>query len=142
DPVVATRRYAPYIIGIVVAVMTLSFIYKVLNRRFDAPPVVFSILIAGALGAAVGVVAGAFVRATRPVREAGAFNYVERIFALLQIATACYVAFAHGANDVANAVGPLATVAMLYETEFTEIAYRVDVPLWTLLLGGGCIVLG
>src|SRR5690606_12687195 len=142
DPVVATRRYAPYIIGIVVAVMTLSFIYKVLSRRFEAPSVVLSILIAAALGAAVGVIAGAFVRATRPVREAGAFNYVERVFALLQIATACYVAFAHGANDVANAVGPLAAVTTLYDTGFTEVAGRVGVPMWTLLLGGGGIVLG
>jgi len=142
DPVAATRRYAPYIIGVVVAVMTLSFIYKVLSRRFEAPSVALSILIAVGLGAAVGVLAGAFVRATRPARETGAFNYVERVFALLQIATACFVAFAHGANDVANAVGPLAAVVTLHETGFTEVAGRVGVPLWTLFLGGGGIVLG
>ena len=142
DPVDATRRYAPYIIGIVVAVMILSFIYKVLARRYEAPSVALSVLIAVALGAAVGVIAGAFVRATRPTRETGAFNYVERVFALLQIATACFVAFAHGANDVANAVGPLAAVVTLYETGFTEVVGRVGVPLWTLLLGGGGIVLG
>lgn len=142
DPVMATRRYAPYIIGIVVGVMTLSFIYKVLGRRFEAPSVALSVLIAGALGATIGVLAGAFIRATRPTREAGAFNYVERIFALLQIATACYVAFAHGANDVANAVGPLAVVASLRDTGFTAVVSSVGVPFWTLLLGGAGIVIG
>ncbi|MFO7261608.1 MAG: anion permease [bacterium] len=142
DPVAATRRYAPYIIGVVVGVMTLSFIYKVLSRRFEAPSVLLSLLIAAGLGAAVGAVAGAFVRATRPARDAGTFTYVERVFALLQIATACFVAFAHGANDVANAVGPLAAVVTLYQTGFTEVVGRVGVPTWTLFLGGGGIVLG
>src|SRR5690606_34771472 len=99
DPVQATRRFAPYLVGVVVAVMTLSFIYKVLNRRFGAPPVLIGIVIAGALGAVIGIIAGAIIRATQPAREAGPYAYVERIFALLQIATACYVAFAHGAND-------------------------------------------
>jgi PiT family inorganic phosphate transporter len=142
DPVAATRRYAPYLAGIVVAVMTLSFIYKVLGRRLGAPPVLVGLAIAAALGAVVGVLAAALVRATRPARDAGPYTYVERIFALLQIATACYVAFAHGANDVANAIGPVAAVASLYNTGFTEVAARVTVPFWTLVLGGGGIVVG
>src|SRR5690606_4181572 len=141
DPVFATRRYSPYTVGATVSIMTLSFIYKVLQNRFEAPPLVMSVLGALTAGVAAGVIAGALLRATRPGSR-DPYQYVERIFALLQIATACYVAFAHGANDVANAVGPLATVVTLYRTGFTDVMGSVGVPLWTLLLGGGGIVIG
>ena len=66
--------------------------------------------------------------------------FVERIFAFLQIITACYVAFAHGANDVANAVGPLAAVYHIATTG--EVAMKVPVPIWILAFGGIGIVFG
>src|SRR5690606_26474230 len=66
DPVEATRRYSPYIVGTTVSIMTLSFIYKVLQNRFEAPPVVLSIFAAVTAGVAAGVIAGALLRATRP----------------------------------------------------------------------------
>lgn len=141
DPIAATRRYSPYIVGATVSIMTLSFIYKVLQNRFEAPPVLLSVLLALGVGAAAGVFAGALLRATRQgAREP--YTYVERIFAFLQIATACYVAFAHGANDVANAVGPVAAVVELYRAGFEAVSSRVGVPFWVLLLGGGGIVIG
>lgn len=65
---------------------------------------------------------------------------VEKIFGYLQIMSACMMAFAHGANDVANAIGPLsAAVAIL-----TTGLYAVDapVPAWALILGGVGIVIG
>jgi phosphate/sulfate permease len=70
------------------------------------------------------------------------YQFVERVFALLQIATACFVAFAHGANDVANAIGPVAAVVSLYQAGFASVPATVGVPLWVLVLGGGGIVLG
>ena len=66
--------------------------------------------------------------------------FVERIFAFLQIITACYVAFAHGANDVANAVGPLAAVYHIATTG--QVAMKVPVPVWILAFGGIGIVFG
>jgi PiT family inorganic phosphate transporter len=141
DPVEATRRYSPYIVGTTVSIMTLSFIYKVLQNRFEAPPVVLSIFAAVTAGVAAGVIAGALLRATRPGSR-DPYQYVERIFALLQIATACYVAFAHGANDVANAVGPVAAVVNLYRAGFDVVSSEVAVPFWVLVLGGGGIVIG
>jgi len=65
---------------------------------------------------------------------------VERIFVFLQILTACFVAFSHGSNDVANAIGPLSSA---YEAIRTgEVAMNTGVPGWALALGGFGIVLG
>ena len=68
------------------------------------------------------------------------FSRVERVFVVLQILTACAVAFAHGSNDVANAIGPVAAVISIARTGLVEQASPV--PIWILLLGGFGIVLG
>jgi phosphate/sulfate permease len=65
---------------------------------------------------------------------------VERIFVYLQILTACFVAFAHGANDVANAIGPFAAGWQALSTG--EVAATSPIPLWALALGGTGIVFG
>lgn len=68
------------------------------------------------------------------------YKQVEKVFAYLQILSACFVAFAHGANDVANAIGPLsAAVQSLREG---AVAAKAAVPTWALLLGGAGIVVG
>jgi inorganic phosphate transporter, PiT family len=65
---------------------------------------------------------------------------IEKIFRYLQIMTGCSMAFAHGANDVANAIGPLAAIV---ETLTTGVAsLRANVPIWMLVLGGAGIVVG
>ena len=142
DPVRATNRAAPYLVAIVVAVMVLSFIYKVLKNRTDVPPAVLALGAAFGAGIVAGVLTFALVRNLAPAPGMSAYDYVERVFGVLQIATACFVAFAHGANDVANAVGPLAAVVTLYQADFASVAGQVGVPLWVLVLGGGGIVLG
>ncbi len=68
------------------------------------------------------------------------FKTVERIFIYLQILSAAFVAFAHGANDVANAVGPLASVITIVTTGV--ISAKTAVPLWVLGMGGVGIVVG
>jgi PiT family inorganic phosphate transporter len=65
---------------------------------------------------------------------------VEEVYVPLVIISSCAVAFAHGANDVANSVGPLAAVANILKTGTVEM--KVPVPLWILGLGGCGIVLG
>jgi len=71
------------------------------------------------------------------------FHYasVERVFAVLMVVTACGMAFAHGSNDVANAIGPLAAVVSVVESGGV-IGAKSVLPTWILLLGGGGIVLG
>ena len=72
--------------------------------------------------------------------EAVSYQKVERIFVYLQILSAGFVAFAHGANDVANAIGPLAAVINIVKTG--TVAMKSAVPAWVLSLGGIGIVVG
>jgi phosphate/sulfate permease len=65
---------------------------------------------------------------------------VERIFVPLQILSACFVAFAHGANDVANAIGPIGAAIDVLKTG--SVALEAPIPLWLLTLGGVGIVVG
>ncbi|RAP38222.1 inorganic phosphate transporter [Candidatus Marinamargulisbacteria bacterium SCGC AAA071-K20] len=72
--------------------------------------------------------------------ESETFSTIERVFIALQIISACFVAFAHGANDVANAIGPMAAVISIIKTN--SVIMKVSVPLWVLGLGGVGIVVG
>lgn len=82
-------------------------------------------------------------RETEKKEMIGSRDYakVEKIFGALQVLSACTMAFAHGANDVANAIGPLsAAVSVLMEK--TGALTSTEVPTWILALGGFGIVLG
>jgi len=79
-------------------------------------------------------------RGTKVDRGSAEYKTVQRIFVYLQILSAAFVAFAHGANDVANAVGPLAAVITILKTG--QVAMKAPVPLWVLALGGVGIVAG
>ncbi len=70
------------------------------------------------------------------------YQQVERMFVYLQILSACFVAFAHGANDVANAIGPMSAVLSVAFAGGETIAARAPVPLWILALGGAGIAVG
>ena len=67
------------------------------------------------------------------------FNNVEKVFAILMVVTACCMAFAHGSNDVANAIGPLAAVVSIVEHN-GEIVKKSPLVWWILPLGGLGIV--
>ncbi len=69
------------------------------------------------------------------------FDNVEQVFAILMVFTACAMAFAHGSNDVANAVGPLAAIASTVQSG-GHIAAKSAMPWWILLVGGLGIVVG
>jgi sodium-dependent phosphate transporter len=67
----------------------------------------------------------------------------EGVFTYLQVVTAIFDSIAHGSNDVANAIGPMAAIWAIYETETTnDIGKKVDVPIWILALGGVGIIFG
>jgi len=68
------------------------------------------------------------------------FVTVERVFGILMVITACGMAFAHGSNDVANAIGPLAAVVSVAQNGI--IGAKAALPAWVLMLGGAGIVIG
>jgi predicted phosphate transport protein (TIGR00153 family) len=70
------------------------------------------------------------------------FKGVERIFVWLQIITAAYVAFAHGANDRSNAIGPMAAVYQVLSSETGMLAEKANIPLWLVLIGSAGIAIG
>ncbi|MDB4516217.1 inorganic phosphate transporter, partial [Crocinitomicaceae bacterium] len=85
-----------------------------------------------------------FIRKVEEDREADRdfhFASVEKVFAPMMLFTACAMAFAHGSNDVANGIGPLAAVMSIISSG-GEVMQESDLPIWILLLGGTGIVLG
>jgi sodium-dependent phosphate transporter len=67
-------------------------------------------------------------------------NRVEHLYSLLQVMTAATASFAHGANDVSNAMGPFSAIFQIWQTNTTGA--RSEVPLWILAFGGGSIAIG
>ncbi|KAI8603262.1 solute carrier family 20 [Dissophora ornata] len=65
----------------------------------------------------------------------------ERLFSAVQVISACFTSFAHGSNDVANAIGPLATIYYIWENANIDVK-KAPVPLWILAFGGVAIDLG
>ena len=74
--------------------------------------------------------------------ESRGFKGVERIFVWLQIITAAYVAFAHGANDRSNAIGPMAAVWQVLSNDTGMLMEKAPIPLWLVLLGSAGIAVG
>ena len=97
-----------------------------------------SLLVALGIGIISSVLMYIFLRKYQ-FKEEG-YAGVERVFVWLQIITACYVAFAHGANDVANAIGPMAAIYQIAVDG--TLAASAEVPIGLLLLGGAGITVG
>jgi len=143
DPLARLRRWGPVHIFTVVGVMSLLTLYKGLKSQGLDLTFLEAMGISCALGAVVAAVGGYLI--ARIEAEAGEnldFHYatVERTFGVLMILTSCAVAFAHGSNDVANAIGPVAYVISVHGTG--TIAESVPVSSNLLLLGAVGIVVG
>ncbi|MBW2616936.1 MAG: inorganic phosphate transporter [Deltaproteobacteria bacterium] len=139
EPVEASERYAPFLIFLVIWVLILSVIFKGLKNLHLELGFFQTVLLTIPFAAVAGAFGRWWIRwQTSPEHKVryGQHGYspVDRIFAQLQILTACYVAFAHGANDVANAIGPLAAIFSVVKTK--AVALQVEVPIWMLLIGG------
>jgi len=139
----AAKRGIPLLLIPVTIVLVLSLLFKGLkNLRLH---VTFGeALLIGIAAGCIAYLVSKFllvrVYEFRPGKRRDAFDQVEKIFATLQVGTACYVAFAHGANDVANAIGPFAAIVAVFRDG--DLAMKVQVPIWVLGLGGVGIVVG
>ncbi|WP_440997489.1 inorganic phosphate transporter [Arhodomonas sp. SL1] len=143
-PLANAKRYVPlymFAVGFVVALVTLTKGLKHVGVEFG---LVASALIAAGTGLIVLAAGVAGIRRLDIDPRADLdFHYtnVERVFGVLMIITACAMAFAHGSNDVANAVGPVAAVVSVV-TSGGEVTATADLNVWILLLGGVGIVIG
>jgi PiT family inorganic phosphate transporter len=143
-PFLAARRYGPYyvfLVGFLIALVTLFKGLTHLNIELSAWE---SILWSIAFGLLTGLLGRQFIHSR--VKDVQAdldhqFASVEKIFAPMQVFTACAMAFAHGSNDVANGVGPLAAVVSIVQTG-GAVLQDSPLPIWILLLGGFGIVFG
>jgi PiT family inorganic phosphate transporter len=144
DPFAKAKKYVPgymFLVGFVIAMVT--FLKGLKHVGFDLS-FQQSIIFSTAFGIVIALLGMAFLRRVENVsKQRGdvVFDGVERVFAILMVFTACAMAFAHGSNDVANAVGPLAAVASIVQSG-GEIAAASVLPWWILLLGGSGIVAG
>jgi PiT family inorganic phosphate transporter len=147
DPFHQAKKYVPvymWMVGFMIAMVTLLKGLKHIGVEIDLG-LGSKFMNALPVAAVVGlVVAGFGILLMRRIKETpnsiNRFDDVERIFAILMVFTACSMAFAHGSNDVANAVGPLAAIASTVQTG--EIAAKSAMPWWILLIGGIGIVVG
>ena len=148
EPFNNAKKYLPFyvfIVGFIIALVTmlkgLKHVESLKHLGKDLPS---SILIAVLVGIAASAIAVFIIRRIKEIPEDDQeFSYasMEKLFGALMIITACSMAFAHGSNDVANAIGPLAAVYSIVESG-GEIASKSALPSWILLLGGGGIVFG
>lgn len=140
DPVAAARAWGPFFYGVVFFVIGLVTLFKGLKNLdldYDLPQALLGSAAVACLGALLG---GILLRRVRVDDKARPLRNVERVFVVLQVLTACAVAFAHGSNDVANAIGPFAAIVNV--AAGADLGGRAPVASWMLLLGGIGIVVG
>jgi len=137
-------RYAPlylFFVGFLISLVTLFKGLKHLDIELSIPQ---SFLVAIAFGSFIALT-GRFLIDRLKMKEAGSvheqFSQIERIFGGMMLFTACAMAFAHGSNDVANGIGPMAAVVSIVQSG-GELTQNSALPIWILIVGGCGIILG
>ncbi len=137
DPFAQALKLAPYFISIALFVVILSFLFKTPLGKRLAIGTPLALVLAMVLAIALGFVAVMILRKyIKKTNQSGE----EEVFRKIQIGTSCYVALAQGANDVANAIGPLAVIYFLVKTG--SVGAKVPVPVFLLFFGGIGIACG
>ena len=138
DKIAAARRWVPILIGIMAGAFAAYLALKGLKKIF---PITLGSAIV--IGLAVGVGTSFVMRPVVHRQSEGLENRkksLKKLFALPLVASAALLSFAHGANDVANAVGPLA--AIVHAVQDGGTAAKVTIPLWVMLIGAAGISFG
>jgi PiT family inorganic phosphate transporter len=144
DPLSNAKRYVPFYMAFAGFIMALMTIMKGLSHVGLHFSVAESYLLAAVIAAVVGIVGKIAISRLKMSDKANRqtmFANVEKVFAILMVLTACCMAFAHGSNDVANAIGPLAAVVSVVNSG-GEIAAKSALVWWILPLGAVGIVMG
>ncbi len=144
NPFQSARRWGPgyvFLVGFIISLVTLFKGLKHLNLELSAA---MSFVVASLIGIFVAVIGWALIQRIRidPAADRDFhFASVEKVFTPMMIFTACAMAFAHGSNDVANGIGPLAAIVSIVNSG-GELTQKANLPLWILILGGSGIVIG
>lgn len=129
-----------FMVGFILALLTIKKGMKHVGLDIPQGSEVF---VAMAVGLVIAMIGSLLIRRVKVDEQADVrfhFASVEKIFAILMVFTASAMAFAHGSNDVANAVGPMAAVIGVAQSGV--VAAKASVPAWVLLVGAVGIVIG
>ena len=138
------KKYVPvyiFMVGFIIGLVTLLKGLKHIGLDLSSSQAVMYSVLVGFVVMGIGTY---FIRKIEIDPDADRtfhFANVERVFAVLMVFTACAMAFAHGSNDVANAIGPVAAVVSIVNSG-GEIGQESALPVWVLFLGAVGIVLG
>ncbi len=144
EPLKQAKKYVPYyifLVGFMIALVTLYKGLKHVGLDISATESYLTAAIVGGISMFIGKYYIGKIDFDPDADRDFHFTNVEKIFAILMVFTACAMAFAHGSNDVANAIGPLAAVISIVENG-GEVGQKSMLPIWVLILGGGGIVIG
>ena len=143
DPLKNARKYVPvyiFAVGFILALVTLLRGLKHIGLDLTTSQSIMVAIASGFITMSIGIAAIRRIK-INPDQDADfRFTNVEKIFGVLMVFTACGMAFAHGSNDVANAVGPVAAIVSIVKTG--AVAQKSALATWILLLGAIGIVLG
>ena len=147
NPFENAKRYIPvymFMVGFMITMVTLikglKHVFKDMGFKLSYPEMFLIAAIVGILVAMLGTYLMSRIKRDVAAEEDDRYANVEKVFAILMVFTACAMAFAHGSNDVANAVGPMA--AAIATIKSGAIAAKSTMPSWILLAGGIGIVVG
>jgi PiT family inorganic phosphate transporter len=138
DKIAAARRWVPVLIAVMIGAFATYLSIKGVKALVKIP--MSTALLIGLGAAVLGwlVARPVIARQSRGLENRN--QSLRKLFGLPLIFSAALLSFAHGANDVANAVGPLA--AIVHTAELGEVAPRVMIPLWVMAVGAVGISLG
>ena len=143
NPFKNAKRYVPiymFLMGFIMSMVTLIRGLNHIVLPLSSSESIFLSFLIGFVVMLIGKLALSRIREDRLADESFHFSSVEKVFGVMMIFTACSMAFAHGSNDVANAIGPLAAIASIVMNG--AITGQTSVPGWILLLGAAGIVVG
>ena len=131
DKIAAARKWVPVLIGIMSGVFATYLALKGLKKVVDITEV-HAVMLGAVIGFGLYFVSVPFIRRQSEGLE-NRNRSLKVLFTLPLVISAALLSFAHGANDVANAVGPLA--AIVHAEQFGEFAGKVEIPLWVMVIG-------
>ena len=143
DPIANAKKYVPIYIfatGFMIALVTLFKGLKHIGLEFSDAQNYGIAVVAGLIIMGLGMFYISKLKLDPSNDKDFQFANVEKIFSILMVVTACAIAFAHGSNDVANAVGPMAAVISIANEGV--VTQKSVMPVWILFVGGVGIVLG